>query len=372
MTRQPPVFAVTVPALSSSSSPLLRFVRHLGALRRVGRSRNGPVPSDRGSSLVEIVVTVALLGIAGTAPLVAMQVAARGAALHQAMSVEQAALSSAADLLSSDITSWASCTTGEAALVERYQDEIDRRIDLAVRANVTGVDFWDGAAFGAACAASQGHRLQRIALQVATASTTASLDVVKRPPLDEVPTEGTVAVAGATEFENTIDHQATTSTSMAVPAATTTTTTTTTTATAPPTTTTTTAPAPTTTPTTTTTTTPTTAPPSTVPATSVPVSSVQCTATVGGWNQQVDVVIRNDTQATIAGWTLAVAYPSKPVIRDVWNVEWSVDANTLTASNISWNGTLPPRSAFSFGVQTQPNAPAMTSGQSLPCTVRSS
>jgi hypothetical protein len=325
--------------------------------------------------LVEIVVTVALLGIAGTAPLVAMQVAARGAALHQAMSVEQAALSSAADLLGSDITSWASCTTGEAALVERYQDEIDDRIDLAVRANVTGVDFWDGAAFGPACAASQGHRLQRIALQVATASTTASIDVVKRPPLDEVPTEGTVAVAGATEFQNTIDHQATTSTSVAVPAATTTTAAaTTTTATAATTTTTTTTPAPTTTTTTNTTTTAptTTAPTTTVPATSVPVSSALCTATVGGWNQQVDVVIRNDTPATITGWTLAVAYPSKPVIRDVWNVEWSVDANTFTASNISWNGTLPPRSAFSFGVQTQQNAPAMTSGQSLPCTVRSS
>lgn len=314
---------------------------------------------------MEIVVTVALVGIAGTAPIVAMQVAARGAAIHQEMAVEQAALSSAADLLSSDIVSWSSCTSSEDALVERYQDEIDTRIGLDVVARVAGVDFWDGTDYGPTCAMSQGHRLQRIMLEVVNDSGVASIHVVKRPPHDEVPTAGTVAVPGAVAFENTIDHQATTT----VPAPSTPPAVTTTTApTTSPTTTTPTSPATTTPATTTSTTTSTTS----TTSTTTPQGPVTCTAIVGRWNQQVDVEIRNGATMRTNGWTVVVTYPSPPVVNNTWNVEWRLEGDSFVASSLGWNQHIQPGDDFTFGVQTAADSPKLTSDQSLPCIVRGS
>jgi hypothetical protein len=355
-----------------TSSPLfLRLARLVGAARPARRGTDRSHIADRGSSLVEIVITVALVGIAGTAPLVAMQTAARGAAIHQQMAAEQAALSSAAQLLTSDIGSWASCTTGEAALIERYQDDIDTRTDLDIRATVSGVAFWDGTTFGPTCAASQGHRLQRIGLEVAIGSGTATIDLVKRPPLDEIPTEGTVAVASAGEFENTIDRQ----TSAPVTTTTTTTTSVTTTTTTPVATTTT--PVTTTTPATTTPTTPTpttttiTTGPSVPPTTTTPDASLRCTAIVGGWEQSVDIVIRNEATSPTRNWTIEVTYPSKPNVTSTWNVDWAVDDDTFIGSNKDWNGVIQPGGVVRFSVHTAKNSPTLTTGQSLPCIVRS-
>ena len=61
-----------------------------------------------------------------------------------------------------------------------------------------------------------------------------------------------------------------------------------------------------------------------------------------------DVTIKNNGTSAINGWTLNFGLPA--AIYDFWNVTWSNDGNNnYTASDISWNGTIPIGDSITVG-----------------------
>jgi len=115
---------------------------------------------------------------------------------------------------------------------------------------------------------------------------------------------------------------------------------------------------PTTTPPTTTpptTTPPTTTPPTTTPPTTTPPTSGGCsvTAAVNAWNTGLteNLTITNKGSSTINGWQLAFTLPSGQVITGGWSATYSPTSGNVTATNVSYNGTLAPGASTSIGFQ---------------------
>ena len=128
-------------------------------------------------------------------------------------------------------------------------------------------------------------------------------------------------------------------------------------------------------PTTPATTAPTTVPtiaPTTAPTTAPTVTPTRaCTATykiasqwAGGF--QGEVSVRNDSAATMSGWTAAFGFADGQQISQAWNATVTQTGSTVTARNVNWNGNLAPGATASFGflastTGTNP-VPAVTCG----------
>ena len=99
---------------------------------------------------------------------------------------------------------------------------------------------------------------------------------------------------------------------------------------------------------------PTTAPttgPTTAPTTA-PVGV--CTATykiasqwMGGF--QGEVTVRNDSAASVSGWTATFSFADGQQISQAWNATVTQTGSTVTARNASWNGSLASGATASFG-----------------------
>ncbi len=125
---------------------------------------------DRGITLVELVVAIALLGIAGVAVLGAMAAAARGSSVNKSQAGAVVWLQSSADYLAS--AAYTPCVVGQEAQVDAayqalLQDSAAPRsqvgwpqADLSV---VSPVLFWNGSAFTATCAPTYG--LEQVTLR---------------------------------------------------------------------------------------------------------------------------------------------------------------------------------------------------------------
>jgi hypothetical protein len=151
----------------------------------VGHSRG-----DLGASLVEILVSVVLLGVAGTAVLAALAVSVVGSSQSKSHAAQVAWLQSAADALSR--TPFVDCAAGsEGAVATTYQHSLRSSTDPSrpagwPRENLSvssPVLFWDGDSFEDFCAASP-SQLQQITLKASNPALTssASLIVVKSKP----------------------------------------------------------------------------------------------------------------------------------------------------------------------------------------------
>jgi chitin-binding protein len=116
-----------------------------------------------------------------------------------------------------------------------------------------------------------------------------------------------------------------------------------------------TSPPPTTTPPTTTpptTTPPTTAPPTTGPTTP-PASGGACTAAyslTGQWQGgfQGDVKVTAGS-AAIRSWSVKLAFPGATTVSQSWNATTTTTGNTVTATNVSYNGALAAGGSTTFG-----------------------
>jgi predicted carbohydrate-binding protein with CBM5 and CBM33 domain len=106
---------------------------------------------------------------------------------------------------------------------------------------------------------------------------------------------------------------------------------------------------PTTPPTTPPTTQPTT-PPTTTPTTP---PSGACSAAYalgsqwsGGYQSEVTVTAGS---SAIKGWTVSLTYPSAPSVQQAWNATVSTSGNTMTATNVGYNGSLAAGGKATFG-----------------------
>lgn len=75
-----------------------------------------------------------------------------------------------------------------------------------------------------------------------------------------------------------------------------------------------------------------------------PVAFADVTCEVTNFNQwnsgyQADVRVTNSGSA-VSGWTVNLNFASAPQMTNGWNAALSTSGNTISASNISWNGNL--------------------------------
>jgi alpha-galactosidase len=99
-----------------------------------------------------------------------------------------------------------------------------------------------------------------------------------------------------------------------------------------------------------TTTTPTTPPPTTSP----PPSTGPCQVTyaiTGQWPDgfQGEVTIRNTGTAPVNGWSLRWSFADGQQLNQAWGATYTQSGAQVTATNVSWNGSISPGATASFG-----------------------
>jgi poly(3-hydroxybutyrate) depolymerase len=116
---------------------------------------------------------------------------------------------------------------------------------------------------------------------------------------------------------------------------------------------------------------PTTVPPTTVPPTTTPpAQSGGCSATyrvVNSWpgGFQADVAVTNTGTTAITGWSVTWTLSPGQTISQVWNGSATTNGNTVTITNVSYNGALAPGAGTSFGMLVSGTA---TTAPSPTCT----
>ncbi|MEV1334025.1 cellulose binding domain-containing protein [Micromonospora costi] len=96
-------------------------------------------------------------------------------------------------------------------------------------------------------------------------------------------------------------------------------------------------------------------PPTTPPPTTPPPGGAACAVahTPNSWNTgfTADVRITNTGSAPVDGWTVTYDLPAGQRVTNAWNATVTQSGPTVTARNLSWNGTLAPGGTASFGYQ---------------------
>jgi hypothetical protein len=113
-------------------------------------------------------------------------------------------------------------------------------------------------------------------------------------------------------------------------------------------------------------------PPSSQPPSSQPPSS-GCTATyavTGQWQGgfQAEVTVRNSGTAPITGWRVTWTLPSGQSITQVWNGSHTVAGDTVTVTDVGWNGALRAGATAAFGLTA--SSSGAPSGPAVGCAVR--
>jgi poly(hydroxyalkanoate) depolymerase family esterase len=135
---------------------------------------------------------------------------------------------------------------------------------------------------------------------------------------------------------------------------------------------------------------PTSVPPSSsAPSSSAPVSSAPPTsrppvtgsgacrisATVNAWNTGLteNITITNTGSSAINGWSLGFTLPSGQVITGGWSATYSPTSGQLTATNVSYNGTIAAGTSTTIGFQATHTgnaaAPSAFALNGAPCSV---
>ncbi|WP_344056669.1 cellulose binding domain-containing protein, partial [Sphaerisporangium rubeum] len=88
--------------------------------------------------------------------------------------------------------------------------------------------------------------------------------------------------------------------------------------------------------------------------TPTPTAGKACSATYNINNQWptgfgADVTVRNTGTTPITGWTVTWTFPSGQRITQLWSASYSSSGAGVTATNLSWNGTLAANATTSFG-----------------------
>jgi endo-1,4-beta-xylanase len=101
---------------------------------------------------------------------------------------------------------------------------------------------------------------------------------------------------------------------------------------------------------------PTTGPPTTSPPTSPPPGgggACRVTNSVSAWNNGLtdNITITNTGSTAINGWSLRFTLGSGQTITSGWNASYSPSSGQVTATNVSYNGALPPGGSTTIGFQ---------------------
>ncbi|MEU8198785.1 cellulose binding domain-containing protein [Microbispora amethystogenes] len=95
--------------------------------------------------------------------------------------------------------------------------------------------------------------------------------------------------------------------------------------------------------------------PSSSPSTSPTGGTGACrvSATVNAWNNGLteDITITNTGSSAVNGWSLAFTLPSGQTITSGWNATYSPSSGRVTATNVSYNGSIPAGGSTQIGFQ---------------------
>lgn len=130
------------------------------------RGRVPLVTADAGNSMVEVLVSVVLLGTTGVGLFGALLACIDGASEHQQTSSVLAGLSHAGEVLASTQVDYVSCGVPQADPVGAYTERLAELVGAGERVTVTivGLRTWDGAGFVDGCPPGGGDVLQMIEL----------------------------------------------------------------------------------------------------------------------------------------------------------------------------------------------------------------
>jgi lysophospholipase L1-like esterase len=92
---------------------------------------------------------------------------------------------------------------------------------------------------------------------------------------------------------------------------------------------------------------PTTAPPTTPPATGCAASYQVASQWTGGF--QGEVTVKNSGTAAASGWTATFTFGNGQQVSQAWNATVTQSGSTVTARNVSWNGSLAAGASATFG-----------------------
>jgi endo-1,4-beta-xylanase len=110
---------------------------------------------------------------------------------------------------------------------------------------------------------------------------------------------------------------------------------------------------------------PTTAPPTSPPPTTSAPGTCRVADSISAWNTGLtsQITITNTGSSTVSGWHLAFTLPSGQVITQFWNATVTPASGAVTATNLSYNGTIAPggNATFGFNANQTGNASAPTS-----------
>lgn len=67
----------------------------------------------------------------------------------------------------------------------------------------------------------------------------------------------------------------------------------------------------------------------------------------GGFQGEVEIM--NHSSQTYAGWTATWTWPSGQTLTQVWNGTASTSGATVSITNVSYNGSVPPEGTTTFG-----------------------
>jgi Tfp pilus assembly protein PilE len=139
---------------------------------------------ERGETLVELLVTVVILGTAVVALVGALALAVRVSDIHRKQATAGAAVRAFAETLETYLArpdTYQGCADADDYTALALYDA-----PSGYQERVVDVDYWDGSTFAETCTLDRG--IQRVSLEVASTDQRASetLDVVLRNPCREV------------------------------------------------------------------------------------------------------------------------------------------------------------------------------------------
>ena len=140
---------------------------------------------DRGETLIEVVLAVAILGITVVAIMGGMVTTILGSDIHRKQSVATTVLTGSAEVLKEPATTFEPCATTTSAGYLAAVAAVNRPAGWPAPV-ITSLSYWDGTAFQSTCydKAAFGRllRLQQITLRVSSPDgrSVETLDLVKR------------------------------------------------------------------------------------------------------------------------------------------------------------------------------------------------
>ncbi len=115
------------------------------------------------------------------------------------------------------------------------------------------------------------------------------------------------------------------------------------------------------------------------PVTSVPVTtgggggSCQVAYTINAWNTGLTANLIVTSATAVNGWTVAFTLPGGQTITQAWNATISPTSGAVSASNVSYNATIPAGGSQSFGFNANHTGnagkPTSVTLNGAPCTV---